>query len=169
MWNSGRRWQWVIVCHAANQCFFPVGMGTIVCHASNRCFFAIICPFCHRVPSYAMRQTSASSPQVWHLQHLETTASLLCIVAEVCHFASNTDTCRRPTGTIRSHWTLCWRLPGPHHLSRSAHLAPLLPMAPKRSPANSSCGSSSWSGTRQHRSQMMVSTNSCSHGACACA
>jgi hypothetical protein len=42
-----------------------------------------------------MRQTAASSLQVWHLQHLEMPASLLCIVAEVCHFASNTDTWRR--------------------------------------------------------------------------
>lgn len=74
-----------------------------------------------------------------------------------------------------------------HPLSRSARLAPPLPMTPKRSPSNSWRGRSSWSGgahnrasaqrlsrarrrvlARQNGSPMMVSTNSCSRGACMC-
>ena len=74
-----------------------------------------------------------------------------------------------------------------HPLSRSARLAPPLPMTPKRSPSNSRRGRSSWSGgahnrasaqrlsrarrrvlARQNGSPMMVSTNSCSRGACMC-
>ena len=74
-----------------------------------------------------------------------------------------------------------------HPLSRSARLAPPLPMTPKRSPSNSRRGRSSWSGSvhnrasaqrlsrarrrvlaRQNGSPMMVSTNSCSRGACMC-
>ena len=74
-----------------------------------------------------------------------------------------------------------------HPLSRSARLAPPLPMTPKRSPSNSRRGRSSWSWgahnrasaqrlsrarrrvlARQNGSPMMVSTNSCSRGACMC-
>ena len=144
---------------------------------------------CHRVPSYAMRQNEAYSYEdssTW--RRLHRCCALLLQFDILLH--TQTPGGGRPTGTIWSHWTLCWRLPGPHHLSHSARLAPV-PMTPKRSPSNSSCGScggSSWNGsahnrasaqrssrarrrvlTRQNRSQMMVSTNSCSHGACACA
>lgn len=116
----------------------------------------------------------------------------LCIVAEVCHGASDTDTWRRaPDGhDLEPLDPLVEAAGSPsfgHPLSRSARLAPPLPMTPKRSPSNSRRGRSSWSGgvhnrasaqrlsrarrrvlARQNGSPMMVSTNSCSRGACMC-
>ncbi len=152
----------------------------LLCH--HMPFFAIVC---HHMPCGKQRLLPRRYGTSIDWRCLHHCCALL--LKSVILLQTQTPGGGRPTGTIRSHWTLCWRLPGPH-LSRSAHLAPPLQMAPKRSPANSSCGSSSWSGsahnrasaqrsprarrrvlTRQHRSPMMVSTNSCSHGDCVCA